>query len=156
RSCASRTPAGARRRRRGASPGRAGWLSSGLVTGLSHHLPGTGGDGRPGSCGRAEVRDGLLGRTARRPEEIAVALTGPDRPRAPLAVLAGAVVVARRDRPRPVRPPSGACGGQEVGGAVRALPREVGQLTPEVAVGRRLPVDRPQQVEVADDRGGAQ
>src|SRR5690606_7193089 len=92
----------------------------------------------------------------RRPEEIAVALTGPDRPRAPLAVLAGAVVVARRDRPRPVRPPSGACGGQEVGGAVRALPREVGQLTPEVAVGRRLPVDRPQQVEVADDRGGAQ
>src|SRR5207253_5639149 len=39
---------------------------------------------------------------------------------------------------------------------VRALPREVCVFAAEVTVRRRLVVDRPAQVEVADDRGRAQ
>src|SRR5690606_31191881 len=41
-------------------------------------------------------------------------------------------------------------------GAVGLLPREVGQLATEVAVRRRLGVDRTQQVQVADDGSGTQ
>src|SRR2546426_8211054 len=37
--------------------------------------------------------------------------------------------------------------------AVDALPREVGVGAAEVAIGRRLPVDRPPQIEVLDDAG---
>src|SRR5512141_1990095 len=36
------------------------------------------------------------------------------------------------------------------------LPREVGELPAEVAQGRRLPVDRAKQVQLADDPGGPQ
>ena len=39
---------------------------------------------------------------------------------------------------------------------VGALPGELGELTTEVAVGSGLGVDRPKQVEVADDCGGTQ
>src|SRR6266704_2616333 len=41
-------------------------------------------------------------------------------------------------------------------GLVGALPGEVGQLATEVAVGGGLRVDRPLEVEVADDGGRAQ
>src|SRR5579862_1213385 len=41
-------------------------------------------------------------------------------------------------------------------GLVRALPRELAVVAAEVAVRRRLGVDRPPQVEVAEDRSGAQ
>src|SRR3984957_2491838 len=40
--------------------------------------------------------------------------------------------------------------------AVRALPGEVRLLAAEVTVGRRLRVDRPQQVQVSDDGGRTQ
>src|SRR5689334_14121773 len=40
--------------------------------------------------------------------------------------------------------------------AVGLLPRELGELATEVAVRRGLGVDRAEQVEVLDDRGGAE
>src|SRR3954449_7378485 len=45
-----------------------------------------------------------------------------------------------------------ACGGAQRGGLVGALPREVVVVAPEVAVGGCLAVDRPAEVEVAQDR----
>src|SRR5690606_35915014 len=44
----------------------------------------------------------------------------------------------------------------EIGHPVGALPGEVGQFPAEVAVRRGLLVDRPQQLQVPDDRGRAQ
>src|SRR5450755_3890048 len=51
---------------------------------------------------------------------------------------------------------SGAGGGPERLRAVRALPGEIGLLAAEVAVGGRLGVDRPEQVEIADNRRRAE
>src|SRR6476661_2977453 len=48
-------------------------------------------------------------------------------------------------------------GRREAGvGAVGALPGELGQLATEVTVRRGLGVDRPQQLEITDDRGRTQ
>ncbi len=47
------------------------------------------------------------------------------------------------------------CGAQELDPG-RRLPRELGQLPAEVAVGARLRIDRAQQLEISNDRRGAQ
>ncbi len=78
----------------------------------------------------------------------------PERARArahPRRVAAGGA--CRRRCPSARQPRAAAA---ELVDAVDALPRQVEVVTPEVAVGGGLPVDRPAQVEVADDRAGPQ
>src|SRR6478735_9417660 len=70
--------------------------------------------------------------------------------------LAGVSVEWPPRRRSPVSAGSDAGGGLQLVGAVRVLPGELGELATEVAVGRGLGVDRAEQVEVADDRGGAE